>query len=274
MAFKLFDLNMVEIPTRNVKTIEFVPQRASVDRETDRAGHGEIVLGRRRNPRIINAKVWLTSYTAGTFKDFMSELQEQWDPLGQYYAIDDDEPHKRWLVEFNSLETERINRNTAEINVEFYNAKGFAESLSTSLNPVTFAYNRMEFGKQVPIPTDVQDYIHTAQNFTVYNPSSFRIDPTDLHTRKIYIKPLGNGSNITLTNLTTNQVWKYTGTFNSGDNILLDGVKYTKNGLRIENSTNIFDFNAVITLAKGDNKFKISGGANFEVKFDFPFLYL
>ena len=56
-------------------------------------------------------------------------------------------------------------------------------------------------------------------------------------------------------NKTTGDVWQYMGTSNLNDEIVLEGIRSTKNGLSIFRDTN----KRLITIAPGWNEFEIKG---------------
>lgn len=104
--------------------------------------------------------------------------------------------------------------------------------------------------------------------FKIYNPSDVAIDPLKKHELKIVFKH--TGVKFTLTNQTNGTTF----TLNeSGDKIqtyTLDGVNLFK-GTNLDNINTDFGY---ISLEKGWNTFNVTNALNWEITFEFPFLYL
>ncbi|WFA04406.1 phage tail family protein [Bacillus sp. HSf4] len=184
----------------------------------------------------------------------------------QYYVICESEPYKRWKVEVSSsFDPDRVGT-IGDFTLQFDCADVFAESLGTTLDPFTFDADKWLLGEGF---TDtIPAYTHTTTSFSIYNAGHIPIDPIEM---PLIITYKGGSSNLTITNETTGDSWKYTGSTASGDTIALNRVVATKNNTSIFGNTN----RKIITLAPGWNRFKLSGtSGSFEITFNFRFYYL
>lgn len=256
---------MNEIILRGVKWLEFTPDPPSIDRITDNVWNGEITLGKKRTSRLIRARFYYQSDNFLDYKILRDELFTLLDPLKEFYTVDDEVPGKRWKVEIDSYNPERINGMFAEVAVTLYSAKSYAETIGTTLNPV------WGYGMSLQTGTDIEDYVHDTLNFSVYNAGTEIIDPRESELLITLTSITASSTVLTITNSTTGDIWEYTGTYQSGDTITINRTKSKRNDLNIVGSTNL----ELITLDRGINNFVITGltGA-FEISFDFRYLYV
>jgi hypothetical protein len=160
---------------------------------------------------------------------------------------------------------ERINGRVAEVAVTLYSAKSYAETIGTTLNPI-FGY-----GMSLQTGTNVGDYKHDNLNFSIFNAGTEIIDPRESELLITLASVAASSTVLTITNVTTGDVWSYTGLYQGGDNITINRTKSRRNGLNIVGSTNL----NLLTLAKGNNYFVITGlTGEFEISFDFRYLYV
>lgn len=115
-----------------------------------------------------------------------------------------------------------------------------------------------------PLPS----YTFNSNIFNVLNGGNVKIDPRCMPL-KITLKGTFSSS-VTIRNNTTGEVFTYNGSLTSSDTLILNGVSYLKNGAHITGSTN----KKLISLAKGNNSFSITGGTVTSISFEFPFYYL
>lgn len=90
------------------------------------------------------------------------------------------------------------------------------------------------------------------------------------HQNETEITFTGASTGLTITNETTGDVWRYTGSTAAGDTILLKGVQSFKNGVSIFRDTN----KKLLTFAPGVNKLTIGGApsVNLTIRTRFYFL--
>jgi hypothetical protein len=221
---------------------------------------GAITLGRDLYPRQLTAEFKMT---ADNYENSLSVRDKVFSLFGKgkkFYIGETKQPNKRWHVEcVEAWNPQRINHNNFTIAVPLLVESGYAESVKNTLDRTLFPA-QISSAKQIK-------YIHATTTFEIFN-DGIKIDPRYM---PFIVKYKGASTNLKITNLTTGDEWSYTGTSNSGDSIMLDGIKSTKNGLSIFRSTN----KKLITLAPGWNEFKLSGtSGSFEISFDFRFYTL
>ncbi|WP_186578042.1 phage tail family protein [Aquibacillus kalidii] len=200
------------------------------------------------------------------FRLFRNEVFKIFDSRQYFYIINDAEPSKRWKVKYNSPYP--INRTAlvGKFEITLISSSSYAESIGTTQDPLIFDSGLWQFGQG--LSTENPTYLHTTSNFRIFNAGDKEIDPNELPLKITY---QGASSNLTIKNLTTNDLWTYYGTSESWETIHLDGVKADKDGLSIFADTNY----EVITIIPGWNDFEITGNiGDFQIDFDFRFYYL
>lgn len=204
------------------------------------------------------------------FQDFpllRNEIFKIFDSREAFYLIDSREPGKRWKVKANGFSPEQLIANLGKFDVNFISPLAYAESIGTTLDPVTFDTEVWQTGQGLIL--DETNYTHSASTFQIFNAADgVTIDPSQLPL-KITFK--GASTNLQIKNLTTGDTWTYTGTTAAADSIMLDGIRSTKNGLSIFRDSN----RKLITLATGYNDFQIIGASgSFTISFEFRFYTL
>ena len=267
----LYDLSMQEVVMRGVKWLEFNVDPPSAERNTEKVYHGDITLGKTRNSRLIQAKAWYKAYDALDFKLLRDELFVHLNPHKSFYAVDGDMPGRRWKVEVESININRINRTTAEVAVVFYCAKGVSESVYKTLDGFNMDSGMWATGMGLEADESKQDYTHSSDFFGIHNAGSVEVDPRESELL-ITVRAINGGSSkFSVKNMSTSETWEYTGTINAGDIFHIDGVKSTRNYANIVGNTNL----ELISLVPGANSFLVDGlNAGFEITFDFRYLYL
>jgi phage-related protein len=173
----------------------------------------------------------------------------------QFYLIDSREPNRRWLVRTNGFSVEQIVATKGRFEVDFTAARPYAESIAKSIEIPTAIITG---GRTVK-------YVHNTATFEIFNDSDVAINPREL---PLVITFAGASTDLRIENITTGDAWAYTGTTSASDDVKLDGIRSTKNGLSIFRDTN----RKLITLAPGWNDFTITGAtAPFEITFDFRY---
>lgn len=272
MKVRLYDLNMNEIILRGVTWLEFTPEPVTVERFSEKVYNGDIPIGKATNSRLINARLMYEAADYLDYKLLRNELYSLLNPLKSMWAVDENVPGIKWLVDVDSFNPERINGRIAEVSIVFYSAKTYARSIGTSLDPYTFTSDLWSYGMGLLADASAQDYIfNNERSFQVYNPSNVAIDPRE-HELEIRLIHAGtNSPGVTITNNTTGDVWSYTGSITSGTTLVVDGVVSKKNTVNVVGDTNF----GLITLAEGMNNFTITRlSGDFEIRFKFPFLYV
>ncbi|CAM2772772.1 phage tail domain-containing protein [Fructilactobacillus fructivorans] len=177
------------------------------------------------------------------------------------------------FVQFLRPVTSEINligdvTNDSQFTLAFENPTGYKFSRFDSLNQADL-WDDFPLGFNLPA-MDKEDFHFIDEfSFNLLNPSGVAIDPYfEHHDLKIHLKWVG--SKITLNNRTNGSSYTYNGSNNNNYEILLDGVDSFLHGNQVNNQT---DFGN-IKLEPGFNQIEVSGCTNFDVKFEFPFIYI
>lgn len=209
-------------------------------------------------------------FVAEDFLDFpllRNEIFRIFDSREVFYLIDDREPGKRWLVKANGYSPDQLIASRGKFDVDFISPSSFAESIGTTLDPLTFDLEVWQTGQGLTL--DETMYTYSTTSFQIYNAADgVTIDPRDL---PLIITYTGASTNLQIKNLTTGDTWTYTGTTVAGDTLKLDGVRSLKNNVSVFGNTN----HNLITLAPGYNDFQLIGtSGSFTISFDFRFYTL
>lgn len=156
----------------------------------------------------------------------------------------------------------------ATFTIPFDNPSGYKYSLARSDNLYTYDSELWQIGMNLPNGQDI-GYHFTQRNFSVYNASDIPIDPYyQKHDLRIICH--FNGSNLTILNKTNGSSWQYQKAASKSDTIILDGIKTTLNGNPASVNT---DYGNII-LETGYNNISVTGAADIDITFSFPFIYL
>ncbi|TFZ16341.1 phage tail family protein [Limosilactobacillus fermentum] len=166
------------------------------------------------------------------------------------------------------IESDPSDPNWVQFEVPFENPRGmlFSRLNSDQMTDKQFGMNLPEKG---------YSYHFTNQSdFTVYNPSDIPIDPYyQSHVLKLTMHH--NGGSFTLTNQTNGTSFKYNSNLSSNDTLLLDGVHVFRNSNLDSANSNLSDVSIKpLSLATGENHFRVDGAGDLDVTFSFPFIYL
>lgn len=180
--------------------------------------------------------------------------------------------HKRWFVE-------RINNDAIEWSglngkrvIEMETAQlPYSETPYTTQAIGTKTWDENKYAWDMGLHWDDAPpaYTFNTNAFVVKNFSDIAIDPSRRIPLHIELRGVF-GSQVLIRNETTGDEFIFSGSLANGDVLVLDGIYATKNGIVVTGSTN----KKIIRLAKGENRFTVSGGTVASVKFDFRFYYL
>lgn len=259
---RLNDEEMINLDDLGIRTRDFIVHSPSYIHtfEEVEGMDGVIDLGSKIGPRQITclfkfiADDWINF---GQKRDEIFNLFESKEP---FYLIEKRNLFKRWLVKVDDSFDISQRNIYGDFEINFIAIKGYAESIGTSTQAKTFEHLQ-------ELPVTYTDYTMEATKFKIYNPGQ-PIDPRNInHYLKITYK--GRSYNLSINNKTTGDVWQYLGTSNTDDEIVLEGIRSTKNGLSIFRQTN----KRLITLAHGWNYFEIRGAPDaqrFAVQQELP----
>lgn len=229
---------------------------------------GAVSSGIEVEGRLIRTSIVFEAYDFPDYALKRNEFFQILDSREDFYVIYSEEPGKRWLVRANQFTPEPLTRVWGQCDIILESDFPYAESIGTTMNSFTFDSNLWQIGQGL-IAEDTK-YHHNTTSFRIYNAGDVLIDPKCMPLK---IKYKGKSNNLSIKNVTTGDLWSYTGsTTTLNDVITLDGVRAYRNVLgSIFKNTNW----GLIRLKPGWNDFVLTGtiGA-FEVEFDFRFYYL
>jgi phage-related protein len=227
--------------------------------ETIEGRDGNIDLGATYDARQIKASFFMSVPEEYDFSSLRNEVFRIFASNETFYVIDSREPDRRWLVRSNGFSIEQLRDTRGRFNIDFTSQLPYAESVLNTLDPNVTAAQVTSTGSVTVA------YKQTVNQFDILNDGDIAVDPRIVPLTITY---KGASTNLKIKNVTTGDEWQYTGTTSSGDSVVLDGIRATKNGLSIFRDTN----HSLITLAPGWNTFELTGASGtIEISFDFRF---
>lgn len=226
---------------------------------------GEIVIDKTLQPRQLTADFYMKAkdYTDSLL---LRDVIHRQIGSGEFYIAESKLPHKRWRVQFSdAYEMDRLSHQMQTFSVPLTVMSGLAESVGTTLDPLTFTREVWQVGQGLTL--EEPKYSHSTTTFRIFNAGDVTIDPREMPLEIIY---RGRSNGLEIKNNTTGDVWKYNGTTSDVENIFLKDVRSLKNGNSIFKDTN----KKLITLAPGWNDFTLSGTLGvFLISFEYRFYY-
>lgn len=199
------------------------------------------------------------------FSQTMKSIVHNREP---YYIAHSDMPDYKYAVNKAEIEWEVINHGDSTFSVTFNCYKGYAESLY-STDDYNLMSNFWQYESGLISDTDIK-YIHTTNNFKIYNASSDKINPLLDHNLDIYMTVVApNG--FKMKNKTNKTEFGYLGEMKKEGTILLNKTYPYVKKKRIGKDTD----KGYLILDEGINEISITGdGLEVkEIKFDFNFIY-
>lgn len=226
-------------------------------------------LGTDLTPRTINGQFLIKGTDRIDYLLIRDIMYSIFNPMNDYYIVDDRQPGKRWhVVITSSFIPERINPTvgTFEIPFETYDLP-FSESVNKSSVPITTDNPNWQVGMGL-IAEDVA-YTFNTSSFRVYNLGNIPIDMRYCEI-DIIVKAVCS-TYFELENQTTGEKLRYTGALSSNDTLKFStGKEFTKNSLNVYRNTN----RQGITLLPGWNDFVVRGTSSIQqITFDTRFYY-
>ncbi|MFH7833885.1 phage tail family protein [Bacillus luti] len=259
----------IDLHNKNLWVESFQIFSPSPDHKTEsiEGRHGSIYYGTTLKDRKITSTISIEAIDFVDFDLFRDEIFQIFNPLEKFYIIRDLQPGKRMEVSVDSeFDIDYETLEDGKFSIDFVIHSVFLESIGTTMDSFTFDSNLWQIGQGL-IAEDTK-YMHNTTSFRIYNAGDILIDPKNIPLR---IRYTGASKNLTIKNVTTGDVWNYTGESVSGNVIELNGVKATKNGTSIFGATNW----GLIKLKSGWNDFILTGATgDFKIEFDFRFYYL
>jgi predicted phage tail component-like protein len=252
----------IDVVELNMKLLKYRIPSPSLSHltETIEGRDGDIFLGSSYQNRFITAEMLYKSEDVEDYLRLKSEFHRLFATKEAFYITFKREPLKRWKVRLNSpFEVEKFNSFTGTFTLEFVTDTPFSESVDSTLDMVI-----PQFSGSKP-----QQYTHSTSSFEILNDGDVSIDPRIL---PLVIQYRGASTNLNIENLTTGDVWTYTGSTLVTGSLKLNGVQSFRGSTEsIFKNTN----RKLITLAPGWNEFQLTGASGaYEISFDFRFYTL
>lgn len=186
-----------------------------------------------------------------------------------FYVYTSRIPYLRWKCVVDGAisypQIENFWQATATINLSC--PLGLAETVATTADS-DFSYESGKWGLGLNIPHGVDlKYVFNSSPCRVYNASNI-----DLKADELPVEITFNGNvkdTLTITNNTTNQVFKLSGSYTKLDTIVIDGIVPTVNGTEQYSKTN----HAYLDFVRGWNDLSVSGATDYTIKFNTRFYY-
>lgn len=230
-----------------IKTLDFVidSPEPRISTEEGEGLDGYIDLGATFGPRTMAGEFVLNAGTTDEFATARNAVFRLLMSRERFYLMDEREPNRRWLVRVSSRFSLEQIRHYGMFAVDFVSHQAYAESVSE---------NRDTF---------------TSTTFRLWNDGDATIDPRNT---PLAISYRGASTNLELRNVTTTDVWRYTGTSSTSDRLAIIGTRSMKNDVvNIFGNTN----RKLIRLAPGWNDFMVTGTTGaFTLEFKYRSLYI
>lgn len=187
-----------------------------------------------------------------------------------FYVINMRIPMIRWRVRAQAFDIPRLANFyfTQAVTINLDCAEGFAESVSTT-DEENFTTPDSKWGRGQGIPRD-QDLTYHHQNENSFDVWNLGHVPLNGDERPVLLTFQGTvSSQLTITNKTTNQVFKLTRGLSSSDKLEIYGSKPLVNGVSAFQNCN----HAYLDYAVGKNSMTISGATNWILDISTHFYY-
>lgn len=237
------DMHIEGIWVEEVK-IPSIPPEHIVEALED--GDGVIYLSTVLKERPIVVYLQFEILDGTSISAYNRRLSGLFNPMEHYYLVLDEDPSIRYGVRVNSgFEIDELSWEDGKFDIEFI-----------MFNPLRESINLVK--KRYTVPT-----------FTFKNEGNQVIDPRKKKETEITFK--GASTNLTITNNSTGDVWRYNGSTTPTDIIKLKGIQAFKNDSSIFGQTN----KKLLTIAVGNNEFTVSGASgDFELTISTRFYFL
>lgn len=237
------DMDREGIWVEDVKIPAVVPEHYS---ETVEDLDGSIYLSTYLKERPITAYLQFEIEDGMSMSAFNRHLSGLINPFEHYYLVMDEDPSIRYDVRVtNGYEIEELSWEDGKFEIEFI----MFNPLRESVNLIKKKY--------------------TTPSFIFKNEGNRIIDPRKQAEMELTFK--GVSENLTITNLTTGDVWAFNGKATDLDIIKLKSIQSFKNDSSIFGQSN----KKLLTLAVGNNEFIVSGATgSFELVISTRFYFL
>jgi phage-related protein len=262
---KQFDMAMLSVIVTN-----FIVSAPEVRHETEEieGRDGLVDMGTVYGGRSIEVQCEMKAKDLYDYPLLRNELFRVFDSREPFYVVCDLEPGKRWLVKYASPYSMAQIAALGEFTLPLVSVSPYAESTTTTLDPLIFESEVWQFGQGIPLE-DVK-YEHTTKLFRIYNMGDIAVDPRVNPLRIPIYTESSSQTRIEVFNRTNGDHFRYDGDTVNGVPIILDGVRVTRQGISLTKRTNF----GLITLQPGWNDFEVVCQQFQRIQFDFRFYYL
>lgn len=226
---------------------------------------GELTFFNTYAPYTLEMSCFIESIDTTEQDFFETELRQKIHTRGPFYVRHGRMPNIKYAVNKVEYAKEESGRNYLKFKLIFNVFKGYSESHRTTVDYLNSDSDQWQFGTNL-LSDELPVYIHTKNNFKIYNASSVAITPVMRHSLDIALTCVGNPK---VKNLTTGDVFIYNKTLNKKDVLLISGVYPFLNNNNCGRDTN----HGIITLAPGWNEFFIEGAESINIAFSFSFIF-
>ncbi|WP_069839628.1 phage tail domain-containing protein [Bacillus sp. F56] len=257
-----------------VSLSSFRPEAPVFERQTAGTNaliNGTMMLKRgntgRYTDRKINIKVLVeanSSYQFQIKRDAVYNLFVKEDP---YYVINTQQPYKRWLVTCDDAFSiyQENGKKYQEVDIALTAIQGLAESLYDSTVSMELKDEKFHLGMNIRRDSIPVFRFQNKNTFIVDNIGDVKLDPINYNYNvEMYLQ----GTDISITNITTNETLMLNGKFSKTDKITLLKHHILKNSAPISDRSGRFP-----TLAAGQNQFRIAGATYSDIRFITHFYY-
>lgn len=208
-------------------------------------GGGIVVLDKYLNSRPLTAEFMTTS---SNYDETLKQKYDLYSLIGngkEFYIEQTNRPGIVWKCHIEDWTPEHIGTQVTAFSIPLICMSGLSESIN------------------------LNNKKYSSASFDYKNGGNRLIDMTKQNETEILFK--GASTNLTITNNTTGDVWKYTGSTVASDIIKLKGVQAIKNDFSIFGQSN----KKLLSFAVGNNEFMVSGASgSFELEISTRFYFL
>ncbi|WP_180233361.1 phage tail domain-containing protein [Bacillus thuringiensis] len=272
IEFRFLDGNIVNTDDFKLKVKDFFVEPLTNRNQFEQIDMlaGNIPMGSTHESRRIEMSGRLYLNEASEFGLYRDWIQRTFSRLEPYYITDAKQPYKRWYVLPEGTPTyEHVNYGKIVLVTLTWVTYGLPYAQSIATTSTIYEWGQGYFwGSGIEWGENQYSFSNT-NRFIINNFGDVKIDPREHKEFRIIYKGASDG--LRITNLRNQNVFLFNGVSGVDDEIVLERVFTTKNGLNVVRDTN----HRVITLETGSNEFILAGTSSpFEITFDFrPLFY-
>lgn len=260
-----YDLNELGVVTRdfNVSAPDYEHETYELE---GRAGH--VTINTQMKAREISVLFYMRAYDNGDYAAARAEVFPLFDSKEPFYIADGRQPNRLWLVRQEGGYEMDQNGRYGFFEVDFVADLPYSRSKAKAGDPITWDAGIISWGDGYEWDTEPPAVTFTENNFAIENMGNVVVNGFETPLAITVTGVFSQG--VTIHNLTTGDIFTYTGSLAAGEVLRIDGTTVTKNGVNVFAATN----HKFLSLAPGINEIAISGGEVGEVHFDYYYYYM